>query len=250
MKFKLVISSIFLPIALCSWSGVRAQSDNIDFQTWSDFTYTYNLKNKASIGADIGMRGLVSKNEWNQFYLRPTYKYFFNRAIHAAGGVAIFTTVSDILENTTEFRIFQEVKFGWPSLAFAEFSHRIRFEQRFFTYQEDPQLSIEIPNDYKSRTRYKLNIESIDIHLGDKNKPIYFVASWEWFYDFNNAAIEQFVNNQRFLGGLGQRLTPRFKYEIQYIFQNSNRFSDEGVKTTEHILRVRLFLMSKPRPEN
>ena len=74
------------------------------------------------------MRGLVSKNEWNQFYLRPTYKYFFNRAIHAAGGVAIFTTVSDILDNTTEFRIFQEVKFGWPSLAFAEFSHRIRFE--------------------------------------------------------------------------------------------------------------------------
>ncbi len=223
----------------------KAQTREIDFQTWTDFTFTYNIKNKTNIGGDLGARGLASINDWNQFYVRPTYQYYFNRIIHGAGGVAIFATLSDVLTNTIEFRIFQEVSFAWPSFEYVKFYHRLRFEQRFFSYQENPSLLTDIPNDFEARGRYQLSFETKDIHLGKNNSPIYFLAAWEVFSAINDAAIEQFINNQRLLGGIGHRISPRFKYEIQYIFQNSRRFTDEGLKTSEHLLRLRLFLLSK-----
>ena len=220
----------------------KAQSEEIDFQTWTDFTFTYVIKNRINIGADLGIRGVVSKNEWNQFYFRPTFQFFFNRTIQAAGGIAIFTTVSDVIDNTTEFRIFQEVSVEWPTFEYIYFFHRLRFEQRFFSYQEDTSFGTELLNDFEARARYQLSAESADIHLGNKNRPIYFLAGWELFYAFNEAAVEQFINNQRILGGIGQRLSPSFRYEVQYIFQKSRRYSDEGLKTSEHLLRLRFFL--------
>jgi len=220
----------------------KAQSDEVDFQTWTDFTFTYIIKNRNNIGADMGVRGVVSKNDWNQFYLRPTYQYYFNKTIQVAGGVAVFATFSDVIDNTNEFRIFQEVNLAWPTFAYIHFYHRLRFEQRFFSYQEDSSFGLELPNDFEARSRYQFSLESFDIHLGKNNKPIFFTAGWELFYALNEAAVEQFINNQRLLLGLGQRLSPNFRYEVQYIFQNSRRYSDEGLKTSEHLLRLRFFL--------
>ena len=88
----LVLLGLFIP------KDSRGQSEEIDFQTWTDFTYTYPIKNRVNIGGDLGVRGLISQNDWNQFYLRPTFQYFFNRTIQVAGGVAVFTTLSDTLE--------------------------------------------------------------------------------------------------------------------------------------------------------
>jgi hypothetical protein len=227
----------------------KGQSEEIDFQTWTDFTFTYVIKNKTNIGADFGVRGVVSKNDWNQFYFRPTYQFFFNRTIQAAGGIAIFATLSDVIKNTTEFRVFQEVSVAWPSFEYVNFYHRLRFEQRFFTYQDDSSFGLDLPNDFETRARYQLSAESPDIHLGNNNKPIFFFAAWELFYALNEEAVEQFINNQRILGGFDHRLSPAFRYEIQYIFQKSRRFSDEGLKTSEHLLRLRFFLTLRTQSE-
>jgi hypothetical protein len=235
--FIFILATLFL----CSHSG-KAQSEEVDFQTWTDFTLTYVKKNKNHIGADMGVRGVVSKNDWNQFYFRPTYQYYFNKALHVAGGMAIFATFSDVIENTNEFRLFQEVELAWPTFEYIYFNHRIRFEQRFFSYQENSSFGLELPNDFEARARYQLSLESLDIHLGKSNKPIFFTAAWELFYALNESAVEQFINNQRLLGGMGQRLSPNFRYEVQYIFQKSRRYSDEGLKTSEHLLRLRFFL--------
>jgi hypothetical protein len=226
---------------ICFAIEAPAQNSDIDFQTWTDFTFTYVIKNRTNIGADLGVRGVVSQNDWNQFYFRPTYQYYFNKTIQAAGGVAVFATFSEVIDNTNEFRIFQDVSLAWPTFASIHFYHRLRFEQRFFSYQEDSSFGLEIPNDFEARTRYQLSLESLDIHLGKNNKPIFFTVGWELFYALNDAAVEQFINNQRLLGGLGQRLSPNFRYEVQYIFQKSRKYSDEGLKTSEHLLRLRFF---------
>jgi len=82
----------------------------------------------------------------------------------------------------------------------------------------------------------------MDIRLGNSKRPIYILGAWEFFYSLDDAVLEQFINNQRILGGLGHRITPRFKYEIQYIFQRSRKFVEDGLKTTEHLARLRIFL--------
>jgi hypothetical protein len=242
--FFFILAALFF----CSYDS-KAQSDEVDFQTWTDFTFTYVIKNRNNIGADLGIRGVVSKNDWNQFYFRPTYQYYFNKTIQAAGGVAIFATFSDVIDNTNEFRIFQEVNLAWPTFAFVNFYHRLRFEQRFFSYQGNESFGLELPNDFEARTRYQLSLESLDIHLGKNNKPIFFTAAWELFYALNETAVEQFINNQRLLGGMGQRLGPNFRYEVQYIFQKSRRYYDEGLKTSEHLLRLRFFLTLRTASE-
>jgi Protein of unknown function (DUF2490) len=245
---RIIYGWLALSILLATGES-NAQSEEIDFQTWTDFTFTYLIKNRTNIGADFGVRGMVSKNDWNQIYFRPTYQYYFNRTIQAAGGVAIFATFSDVIKNTTEFRIFQEVSVAWPSFEYIKFYHRLRFEQRFFTYQNGSLLGNDLPNKFESRARYQLSAESLDIRLGNKNQPIYFLVAWELFYALNEEAVELFINNQRIIGGVGQRLSPNFRYEIQYIFQQSRRFSDEGLRTTEHLLRLRLFLMLRTKEE-
>lgn len=163
--------------------------------------------------------------------------------------MAIFTTFSDVLKNTTEFRIFQEVSIAWPSFEYIKFYHRLRFEQRFFTYQDDSSIGPDLPNKFESRARYQLSAESSDIHFGNNNRPIFFLVAWEFFYALNEEAVELFINNQRILGGIGHRLSPGFRYEIQYIFQKSRRFSDEGLKTSEHLPRLRLFLLLRTPDE-
>lgn len=246
MKNERIAFLSVLFIFLFRIESSHAQSDNIDFQTWSDFTYTYTIKNRTNIGADFGIRGLVSKNEWNQVYFRPTYKYYFNIDVQVAGGVAVFATFSDVIENTTEFRIFQEMTAAWPIYDHIEFFHRLRFEERFFTYEGDSQFNMGLPNDFEVRSRYQLSVETVDFQVGNnENSSIYFLASWELFYPINKAAVERFVNNQRILGGFGHRFNHSFKYEIHYIFQKSRRFSEEGLRTSEHILRLRLFLLHK-----
>lgn len=237
--FFILLSFLFRP------DISHGQSEDIDFQTWSDFTYTYFIKNQTKIGADIGFRGIVSKNNWNQFYFRPTYKYYFNRTLQAAGGVAIFVTSSEVINNTTEFRIFQQMNVAWPIVDYIGFYHRLRFEERFFAYQENDQFSTDLPNDFEARARYQLRLESADIRIGNKNRPIYFLAAWELFYSINEAAVESLINNQRILVGFGHRLSPSFRYEIQYIFQKSRRYSEDGFKTSEHLLRLRLFLLQR-----
>lgn len=234
-------SSVIFLCILFSISLGKAQSQEVDFQTWSDFTITYNIKNKSNISADVGIRGLISRNEWNQIYIRPTYKYYFNTFFQVSGGVAYFGTISDEFRNTNEFRLFQEASITWPSLEILTFQHRLRFEERFFKYEESSSFVADIPDAFEARARYQISLESSDIHFGDGNRPIYFLTGWELFYALNETAIEQFINNQRILGGFGHRISPRFKYEIQYIFQKSRKYIDEGLQTSEHLLRFRFY---------
>lgn len=238
--FILILLSLFLYP-----DRSNGQSENIDFQTWTDFTFTYTIKNRTNIGADMGVRGLVSKHDWNQFYFRPAFHYYFNSTLNAGGGVAIFATLGDVIKNVTEVRIHQEMGVAWPIFDKFQFFHRLRFEERFFAYQEDDQFNQGLPNDFEARTRYQLSIETIDISVGNKNRSIYFLASWELFYSINTSAVERFVNNERILGGFGHRLSPLFRYEIQYIFQKSRKFSEDGLKTSQHVLRLRLFLLQR-----
>jgi len=224
----------------------KSQSGSTDFQTWADITYFYSINNKLNIGGVLGVKGVVSKNNWNQYYFRPTIKFFFNNTIQVGGGVGLFNTRSEEIINTLELRIFEEAKVSWPRFEYVHFRHRVRIEQRFFTYEENPLVFSNLPNDFDLRARYQIEIESSDIVLFNSDKPIYFQVAWELFSKPDSTTIEPFINQNRTLIGFGHRLSPDFKYQLQYIYQNSRKLNEDGVKTTEHIIRLKInFLQRK-----
>ena len=215
--------------------GLIAQSDKqVDFQTWSDLTLTWSFSRKLSIGGDLGFRGTLSSKNWNQFYLRPRVKYRFSSIFNVDAGLASFNNLNKNAGNDYEFRLFQDANLTWPDIGYVIFRHRWRFEQRFFFYED-------LDNDSNIRGRYQIQLETIDFKLFSKKRSFYLFSGFEVFVPFGTSAVELFVNKNRTFLGLGHRLTPNFHYEIQYIWQHSREFDDEGFKTTENIFRLRFF---------
>ena len=228
MKYRVLV---FFIVCLCLSSTVKAQEEDVDFQTWVDFTGYRFVSDKSAVGGDAGIRGLFSSRVWTQFYIRPTYRYQFN-SLDLSGGFALFYTYNSDISNVTEWRLFQQATVHWPSTNILKFNHRIRLEQRWFNYSD------ERDNEFYARIRYQLTMRSRDFSI--YNQKLYFKVSAEAFQR-NNSGDEAFVNTSRFTFVVGHRPKGRFWYEVQYIAQKSRQFEEDGFKTSEHILRFRLF---------
>ena len=188
-----------------------------------------------SYGGDIGLRGLISNQDWNQVLIRPTATYRFNQTIGVAGAVALFSTFNRDVENLYEFRIHQDVNISWPDLTVLSLFYRLRIEQRFFFYED-------LPNDFNLRIRYLIGIESQDFTFLGSKRPIYFQAIWEGFKTVGDeSAYQIFINSVRVHFAFGHRVSNKFRYELHYITQRSRQFSDSGLETTQNIYRIRLF---------
>ena len=74
---KRIFIILFL-ISLLLPNGAEAQEDEVDFQTWMDFTTFMFVSNRSSVGGDFGIRGLLSSKGWTQLYIRPTYRFQYN----------------------------------------------------------------------------------------------------------------------------------------------------------------------------
>ncbi len=223
------ITSLFLS------NAAEAQEDDTDFQSWTDFTTFIFVSNRSAVGGDFGIRGLLSSKGWTQLYIRPTFRFQYN-SLDLAGGVGLFQTYNKDFSNITEIRLFQQATLHWPTTHLLKFSHRIRFEQRFFNYT-DPNEG-EPEHDFSSRFRYQMMLRSKDLNIF--NQKIYFKAAVEIFQK-NNSGNETFVNSSRLIATMGHRLKGKFWYELHFISQRSRKLEEDGLKTSEYILRLRLF---------
>ena len=63
------------------------------------------------------------------------------------------------------------------------------------------------------------------------------------------AGNQRFVNNQRYHAAFGHRINPKVRYEMHYIWQKSRNLSDEGFRTGEHIIRLRVYYLLRKAPD-
>ena len=230
---KFVIQVLVIVLLFCSLSG---KSQDVDNQLWVNYALTVPINTKLSYGGDIGLRGFISNYKWNQVLIRPAITYRFKYPISVAGAVAWFRTANRDGFNVNEFRIHQDVNLKWPDLGFMEFFYRVRIEERFFFYEDS------IANSFNVRLRGLIGIETQDFTWFGKKRPIYFQGIYEGFKTLGDEqAYEVFVNQVRIHFAFGHRISKGFRYELHYIAQRSRLFSDDGLKTTQNIFRVRLF---------
>jgi len=218
--------------------------DEVDNQFWINYALTVPINEKWTYGGDVGLRGLISNYDWNQFLIRPNVNYRINYTFSVSPAMAWFKTLNRNGSNVNEFRIHQDFNAKWPDLGIVEFFYRIRLEQRWFLYQDG-----SIPNDFNLRARLLIGMETADINLFGDNRPIYFQVIYEGFSTGNESALEVFVNQTRFHVALGHRLSSRFRYELHYIRQGSRLLREEGLGISQNIYRLRLFHRLKSKTE-
>ena len=124
-----------------------AQETDSEFQLGLNYSLNISapVHKKWTLGGDAGIRGLLSNPDWTQILIRPTIKYKLNPIFSFAGGAATFIAWDPIIDNTYESRLFQDIIAKWPNFGPVFMIHRVRFEQRFFFYQNNA-----LPNDFYS----------------------------------------------------------------------------------------------------
>jgi hypothetical protein len=208
----------------------------VDQQLWFDYNLNIPTKNKKfSYGGDTGIRGFISNVDWNQFYFRSAAQYRFNPILSMAGGPAFFGTFNTDNLDVHEFRLTEDLNISWPDLNVLSLFYRVRLEQRWFFYEGGG-------SSHKWRGRLLLGAQSRDLRLFTKKRSFYFLAIWEGFQNIGNeSAYEFFINQTRTHAAFGYKLSKRIKCELHYIWQGSRLFSDDGLQTTQHIIRFRFF---------
>lgn len=240
---RLIYIILFIPLS----HGYVIAQDEVDFQSWIDFTTVHNYNSRWAYTGDYGLRGVVSGEQWSTFLVRPTFKYKITPILDVRAGVALFYTRDKLLDNVLELRFHQEVNVKWPEVVGMVFKHRVRLEERFFFYED-------IDNEFSARARYRLYFETPDLKIFKNCGPFFGMTSIELFLPFGESATERFINSNRIEIGLGHRTSRKFRWELHYIWQNSKSYEDDAFKTTENIFRARFFLISfksdkKPDPQ-
>jgi hypothetical protein len=219
---------------MLSINNLNAQS--VDHQLWMNYALKVPINEKWTYGGDVGLRGLISNYDWNQFFIRPNVNYRINYTFSVSPAIAWFSTFNRDAGNVNEFRIHQDFNAKWPDFGFIEFFYRIRFEQRFFFYQND-----NYSNDFNLRVRALVGAETADIKLFGPKRPIYFQVIYEGFSTGKESALEVFLNQTRLHFALGHRLSKNFRYELHYIKQGSRLLREDGLKISQNIYRLRFF---------
>ena len=179
-------------------------AQEVDNQLWINYTLTIPVNKNFSYGGDVGLRGLISNEDWNQFLIRPTATYRFNQTIAVAGAVALFSTFNKDMNNLYEYRMHQEVNIRWPELSVLSLFYRLRVEERFFFYEN-------LPNDFNVRIRYLIGAESQDFTFLGAKRPIYFQAIFEGFKTVGDeTAYQIFISQLRFHFAFGHRISSKF----------------------------------------
>lgn len=112
----------------------------------------------------------------------------------------------------------------------------VRFESRNFFYTGDAGE----PNSFTARFRNRLEflVALNKSELSDDGAR-YFLADWEWFVPLGEPA-ERFANKQRIRTGFGFRRSFSWRFEILYMWTRSRDTAQEGFKTNDNSINVRL----------
>ena len=69
----LLITIQILLFSLMFCDAVAQETDDTDYQTWLDYKAFYQVSDKIQFDGDLGIRGVISDEDWTQIFLRPSF---------------------------------------------------------------------------------------------------------------------------------------------------------------------------------
>lgn len=214
---------------------LECKGQNSDNQLWLDYNLNVQVTPKFSYGVDAGIRGLISNEDWNQVLIRPGVKYRFSEDVGIGGSLAYFHTFNKESEDVYEFRLTTDLNIEGPDLLYVILFYRLRLENRTFFYDS-------LPNENNWRGRLLIGVETWNFKGFNEKRFFYFRSMWEGFKTIGEeSAYENLINQMRIYVAYGHKISKGFRYELQYIWQKSKEYSDDGDENSQGIIRLRAF---------
>lgn len=209
---------------------------------WIDYNHTQFLNPDLAIVGDVGYRTNFSGDDFNLFLIRPGVNYRINSTFQVQGNVATFVTFNDETPNSTEFRLAQEVRATWPRFDKIRFTHRVRAEERFFSFEEIEGIEGSGGSDQSVRLRYFLAGTTDYTNIGPLGN-VYFTGSIEFFVNPGEETQGLLTDQSRIYGGWGQLLNKGWSYVLHFMWQRSrNDFGN--FESDEFVVRLRIYWKS------
>ncbi|MCK5087612.1 MAG: DUF2490 domain-containing protein, partial [Melioribacteraceae bacterium] len=193
MKFLILILFYFLLT-----STAIAQEKNI--QTWVDYTTNNWINEEWLYYGDYGIRGVLSVDDWSQYYLNPAFSYRKDVKLSYQGGLRFIYTSNLSSSNTFELRPWQGVRYVWPRFSKFYFDHYFRLEERLVWQTEVSGF------DFSMRGRYRLRLRTLDFLLPLIPTKFTSAVSFEIFLDLNTVIVENYVGQNRITFALGNHV--------------------------------------------
>lgn len=223
---KQVITLLCYILYLSSYSQINKVSYSNQF--WYQYYNQLQLNEKWNINSDIGIRYKSNHSTINQTLARIGVQYKLNKITTVSLGFANFNGYSKNKLNTPEMRIWQEISIK-HSIYNLQIHHRIRSEERFFTYLPDKNKLNTLRLRYRLYCTYPLNHKTIE------NKTIYLIAGDEFFVSGWKTNQTTIISTQnRILAGIGFKLNNQLNFTATFVNQlnqknNLNMYDEANI---------------------
>ena len=237
---KLVQNTCLCIALFMAFSNIaRGQSED-GLVAWTDFNYTYSFNTSWGVGGDAGFRMAITQPGWSQVYARPILIYRNTDQLYFGLSFGAFQSFDDS-HNTLDLRPAQQVNWVWPKFENWSLKSRVRIEEQYLTKTF---TDGEISSGWKYRGRYELKFktEPSDLLFA---RNIYFLASGEYFFPLEGDRSELLADQSRLLLGYGQKLGPRFSYELDFFWQRVRDELTGAFDSDQFVLRLRVFLRNE-----
>jgi len=206
-----------------------------EFHTWTDVATIYKFSDAFRYDGDYGIRGLLTDDDWTLIYLRPSVRYRTHPRLRLHGGIALFYTFFNTVEDLPELRPWVGVRFVGPDPGGWVISNYLRLEYRAFYLKDEDKW------DAVWRGRWQLQVTTPDFAIGAAER-FYALASIEPFTEFGSSINGILGERIRTNIGMGKKVTPALRIDLNYVFHKI-RVSDEGrdFDLDDHIVRLRFF---------
>jgi hypothetical protein len=89
---------------------------------------------------------------------------------------------------------------------------------------------------FRNRLEFQISLNKPKLTDDGAN---YLLSDWEWFIPLDDPT-ERFANRQRIRAGYGHRRSVKWRFEVLYIWGRSRDTTNEGFKTSDHIIDLRV----------
>jgi hypothetical protein len=215
----------------------------LDWVKSENLTYELDLEPKVLVSAPPGEPG------WWNVDVTPNVEYAATPRLDLIGEIGTgYTRQTDDVNSTeltprvgVRLHVFSRDRprrlrvFERPPKRRIVVRDRILVESRNFFYSG---AGTGTDSTVRFRNRLELLVPLNKEKLSDDGAR-YLLADWEWFVPLDDPA-ERFANRQRIRTGVGYRRTSGWRFEGLYIWTRSRDTTDQGFRTTDHIIDLRV----------